>query len=140
MGNAHSLSILSASRRIRTLFMIGISVSGLVFVFLYGIFMDPQAYDANFGAKNLQPSMAYLFGTDWLGRDMLARTIKGLSTSILVGITASVVSAVIAVILGTAAATLGKRVDTVITWFIDLFLSVPHIILIMLISIAVGKG
>lgn len=141
MGNAHTLSALGASRRARTLAMTGISVSCLGFILIYGVFfMDPLTYDANFEAKNLKPSLLYLFGTDWLGRDMLARTIKGLSTSILVGVTASAVSAVIAAILGCAAATLGRRADAVITWVIDLFLSVPHIILIMLISIAVGKG
>jgi ABC-type dipeptide/oligopeptide/nickel transport system permease subunit len=112
----------------------------LTAVFISGILTGPAAYDVNFQEKNLYPSIRHPFGTDWLGRDMLARTIKGLSTSIIVGVSASAVSTIMALFLGVAAATLGKKIDTIVTWFVDLFLSVPHMILIILISIAVGKG
>ncbi len=130
----------TTSTRYRIVIMLAVSMLSLCFIFVYGFLMDAGAYDANFKAKNLSPSLAHLFGTDWLGRDMLSRTIKGLSTSIVIGIVASSISAVMAVVLGTAAATLGKKTDMVITWVIDLFMSVPHLILIMLISIACGKG
>jgi peptide/nickel transport system permease protein len=109
-------------------------------VFAAGILTVPAAYDVNFQEKNLSPGFRHPFGTDWLGRDMLARTLKGLSTSIIVGVSASLVSTIMALILGVAAATLGRKADTAVTWFVDLFLSVPHLILIILISIAVGKG
>jgi peptide/nickel transport system permease protein len=122
-----------------------ICIAALIFVFLLcvyigGILLPPTAYDADFGAKNLAPSFAHLFGTDWLGRDMFSRTVKGLTTSIIVGVLASAVSAFIALVLGTLAATMGKKCDLVVTWIVDLFQSVPHIVLIMLVSIAVGKG
>jgi len=84
--------------------------------------------------------MAHPFGTDWLGRDMLSRTLKGMSISIYIGLFASVISAVIAAILGAAAATLGKKVDAVITWFIDLVMGIPHLLLLILISYALGRG
>ena len=71
---------------------------------------------------------------------MLARTLRGLSISILLGILAAAASAVIALILGTASAMLGKAVDTVITFFIDLVMGIPHILLLILISVAMGKG
>lgn len=94
----------------------------------------------DFTQKNEAPSFAHLFGTDWMGRDMFARTLAGLSTSILVGVIAAVVSCVIAVILGVAAALGGKKVDAFVTWLIDLMMGVPHIILLILISFALGKG
>ena len=50
------------------------------------------------------------------------------------------VSAAAALILGTAAATLGKKADAVISWCIDLVMGIPHILLVMLISIACGRG
>jgi ABC-type dipeptide/oligopeptide/nickel transport system permease subunit len=112
----------------------------LVTVFIAGVFTAPSAYDVNFAAKNEAPGLRHLFGTDWLGRDMFARTVKGLSTSIIIGFCASTVSTVMALILGIAAASLGKKVDAAVTWFVDLFMSIPHMILLILISIAVGKG
>lgn len=90
--------------------------------------------------RNLPPSISHLLGTDWLGRDMLARTLQGLSISILIGLLASVTSVVIALLLGMASATLGKTVDAVITWLIDLFLGLPHLVAMILIAFALGGG
>jgi ABC-type dipeptide/oligopeptide/nickel transport system permease subunit len=128
------------SRRKFTLFILVVTAFFLVTVFAAGLLTVPAAYDVNFQEKNLYPDLRHPFGTDWLGRDMLARTLKGLSMSIIVGVSASAVSTVMALVLGVAAATLGRKVDAAVTWFVDLFLSVPHMILIILISIAVGKG
>jgi peptide/nickel transport system permease protein len=128
------------SRRLLTLTVLVFAGVLLVAIFVSGILTVPAAYDVNFQEKNLYPSLRHPFGTDWLGRDMLARTVKGLSTSIIVGVSASLVSTVMALVLGVAAATLGRKVDAAVTWFVDLCLSVPHMILIILISIAVGKG
>ncbi len=54
-----------------------------------------------------------------MGRDMLARTLSGLSTSVVLGLVAACVSSVIAVILGAAAALCGPKVDAVVSWLID---------------------
>jgi peptide/nickel transport system permease protein len=74
-----------------------------------------------------------------MGRDMFIRTIKGLSLSIIIGIGASLISAVISVILAFVAS-INKYCDEFVSWLIDLFASIPHILLIMMISIALGKG
>ena len=71
---------------------------------------------------------------------MFYRTIKGLSLSMKVGILASTISGIIAITLGVLGATLGKVVDSIITWMIDLVLSVPHTLIVILISISVGGG
>ena len=128
------------SRRLFTLGLFVFAALALTALFVSGLLTVPAAYDVNFQEKNLLPSPRRPFGTDWLGRDMLARTLKGLSTSIIVGISASAVSTIMALILGVAAATLGRKVDAVVTWFVDLFLSVPHMILLILVSLALGKG
>ena len=112
----------------------------LVAVVVAGVSLYSQATVTDFSAKSLVPSLAHPFGTDWMGRDMLSRTLAGLSTSVLVGLLAAGVSSVIALILGTAAALGGKRVDAVISWLIDLMMGVPHIVLLVLISYALGKG
>ena len=95
---------------------------------------------ADFSRKNLAPSWEHLFGTDWMGRDMLLRTIKGLSISITVGLVGSGVSAVIATIVGIVAATGSKGLDSFINWLIDLVMGVPHLVLLILISFVCGKG
>lgn len=84
--------------------------------------------------------MKHIFGTDALGRDVFLRTLKGLSVSLTVGIAASIISAVIAVFVGIAAAAGAKWIDTIVNWVIDLVMSVPHTILIILISFALGRG
>ncbi len=113
-------------------FLIIITVSGSLF--------SEAARTTDFSRKNLLPCFRYPFGTDWMGRDMFARTLKGLSMSILIGTLAAGISAVIALILGLCAATLGKRADSVITWVIDLIMGIPHLLLLILISVAVGRG
>jgi peptide/nickel transport system permease protein len=112
----------------------------LILVFFKGFAMQPAAWDVDFSMINSSPSKEHLFGTDWLGRDMFSRTIKGLATSIIIGMTASLVSAAMALVLGISAATLGHKVDALINGLVNLFLSIPHMILLILISLAVGKG
>lgn len=128
------------NRRTWTLAIIIAAIVILIGVAAAGVFMLPDAYATNFENKNLPPSFSHLFGTDWMGRDMLARTIKGLSTSILIGVLAAGISSVIAVILGTLSAVMGKKVDQAVLWLIDMVQGIPHLILLMLISFMLGKG
>lgn len=68
------------------------------------------------------------------------RTVKGLSTSFWIGLFAATVSSAVAVCMGIIAATMGKRADSIILWLVDLFQSMPQLILVMLISFLMGKG
>ena len=129
----------AANRRLTLFLCIG-AVVALAAIVAAGLAVGDAAVRTDFTAKNLAPSLAHPFGTDWMGRDMFLRTVAGLSTSILVGLLAAGVSSVIALLLGTAAALGGKRVDAVVTWLIDLMMGVPHIVLLILISFALGKG
>ncbi|MGL5315490.1 MAG: ABC transporter permease [Peptostreptococcaceae bacterium] len=112
----------------------------LTSIMIFGSLITNDQLAISLTNKNLQPSIEYLFGTDWMGRDMFYRTLKGLSLSMKIGIMASCFSGIIALTLGLMGATLGKRVDAFITWLIDLCLSVPHALVIILISIALGGG
>ena len=113
-------------------FLAAITIAGSVFA--------KEALVVDFSRKNLAPCGQYIFGTDWLGRDMFVRTLTGLSMSIRIGLLAAGVSSIIAFVLGTLAATMGNAVDSVITWLIDLVMGIPHILLLILISYACGKG
>lgn len=130
----------SVNRRTHTLILCGGMVLLVAVVFLAGLLIGDDAVAADFSRKNLAPSLSHPFGTDWLGRDMFLRTVKGLSISITIGTVASVVSAVIALAVGVAAATGSKALDAFLSWCIDLVMGVPHLVLLILISFACGRG
>ena len=100
----------------------------------------PADAEGNFLNARLAPCREHLFGTDALGRDVFQRTLRGLSLSLAVGAAASLVSAVIAVLVSAAAALGSKYADAAASWLIDLVMSVPHTILIILVSFVLGRG
>lgn len=128
------------NQRSQTIVYLAFASMFLFAITVLGTLLGDKAITTDFTQKNLLPQLSHSFGTDWLGRDMLSRTLKGMSISIYIGLFASSISAVIAAVLGTAAATLGKKVDAVITWFIDLVMGIPHLLLLILISYALGRG
>lgn len=128
------------NRRNLALIMAAGATVFLLSIFVAGLLSGESATATSFTRKNLPPEITYPFGTDWLGRDMLGRTLRGLSISIAIGLGASLVSAFIAVFLGAAAASCGGKVDAVISWAIDVAMGIPHLLLLILISFALGKG
>ncbi|WP_282190536.1 ABC transporter permease [Adlercreutzia caecimuris] len=112
----------------------------LAVVIIAGLGLQPAAQATDFAAKSLAPSLAHPFGTDWMGRDMLCRTLAGLSTSVLVGLGAALSSALIALVLAAAAALGPRWADAAVSWLVDLMMGIPHIVLLILISYALGKG
>lgn len=130
----------SENRRQSTILFLIAAAAILAAVTVSGILLEERGMETDFSRTNLTPSLQYLFGTDWMGRDMFARTLAGLSLSIRIGLLTAAVSAAAALVLGTAAAVLGRKADAVISWLIDLVMGIPHILLVMLISIACGRG
>ncbi|MBQ7417380.1 MAG: ABC transporter permease [Acidaminococcaceae bacterium] len=128
------------NRRRKILLIIVSGVLVLAGVCLWGLMMEPDLYAPNYEARRLAPSLSHLFGTDNLGRDMFYRTVCGLSTSIQIGLLSALISSVIALLLGSLSAIFGGKVDQVVNFMVDLCMGVPHLILLILISIAVGGG
>ena len=128
------------NRRTKTL-ILSVLIFALIFAaLLAGLTMGEERFAVDFANARQAPSLSHPFGTDWLGRDLFARTLKGLSISLTVGFVASVVSAVFAVLIGIVSAMGSKRLDGAVNWLIDLVMGVPHLVLIILISFACGKG
>ncbi|MDO4765896.1 MAG: ABC transporter permease [Eubacteriales bacterium] len=119
-----------------TLVMLGL----LLAIYICGIVISEEAVAGSFLNAKIAPQWRFPFGTDALGRNLLLRTLKGLSVSMTVGLIASLISAVIAVLVGIVAATGSKWMDAAINWLIDLVMSVPHTVLVILISFSLGKG
>lgn len=126
--------------RTKTIIILVFCIVLISLIFIAGIFINESHYGVDFAQKNMAPSFKHLFGTDYLGRDMFYRSIKGMTTSIQIGLIASLVSSVIAIILGTLSATAGRKIDAAILWLVDLFQGKPHLVFLMFISILVGKG
>ncbi|MEV5981072.1 ABC transporter permease [Streptomyces sp. NPDC052114] len=89
--------------------------------------LDEQAVDL--AQKLRPPSLAHPFGTDDVGRDLLLRCVYGLRVSLLVGVVAAVVATVIGTAVGALAAASGGWVDRIVMRLVDVFSSVPHLLL-----------
>ena len=115
--------------RKRTLLLFLTAVVLLAGIGVAGAFCHDAASVTDFSRKDRMPCLAYPFGTDWMGRDMLKRTLAGLSLSLRIGL-----------LTATAAAVAGRWVDACIGFVIDMLMGIPHILLLLLISYACGKG
>ena len=138
--NKQALPPFSINRRTRTLITISVCLLFFALIALGSIWIGETGLQTNLEGRNQSPSWSHPLGTDWLGRDMLTRTLKGLTLSLRVGLVAATISAIIGATLGLAAAIFGGIVDTFVTSLVDLFQSLPHLILLILISFAVGGG
>ncbi|TFV63718.1 UNVERIFIED_ORG: ABC transporter permease [Bacillus sp. AZ43] len=129
-----------ADRRRRTLAYVVLSLVVVLGVVVAGGLAADPAQTTSLGDRNLGPSADHWFGTDRLGRDMLARTLAGLRLSLAVGVAAALISAAIALLLACLAAVFGGVVDRAVSWLVDLFLALPHLVLLILLAFALGGG
>lgn len=126
--------------RKKVLLSTGIFTSLIVLILLSSRFILTDDLQVNLLTKFNAPSLAHPFGTDWVGRDMLLRTVKGLGISIRIGMVCAFGSGLIALFLGVIGPLLGGKIDAFVSWLVDLFLAVPHTLVVILVSIAVGGG
>ncbi len=127
----------TANLRTKTIVIIVLSALVIISIFVSGYFI--RDIPTSFVNANQMPSLQHIFGTDWMGRDMFQRTIAGLGLSIMVGFIASVISTIISIVLGLLSS-FNKFADECVAGIIDLFGSIPHILLIILVSIMFGGG
>lgn len=101
----------------------------------------PEGYDAqNYAIRYIAPCREYPLGTDALGRSMVARILYGGRMSLLVGIVATAVSALLGVIFGAVAGFYGGKVDNIIMRVLDVLNAIPNIFLAIAISASLGGG
>jgi peptide/nickel transport system permease protein len=89
--------------------------------------------DIDFRARLAQPSLVHPFGTDDLGRDLMARMIYGGRISLAVGLAAMSMAVTVGIVIGAIAGISRGAVDAALMWLTDLFLSLPQLPLLLLL-------
>lgn len=82
----------------------------------------------------------YLFGTDYLGRDMLARTIWGGQMSIAIGLIGGISSVLIGLFFGAIAGYMGGKIDNFIMRVVDILYSMPYMMLVIILMALFGRS
>lgn len=124
--------------------MIGLMII-LIFVF-FAIFADviadyeDVALKQNYSQKLQKPSSDHIFGTDKLGRDIFARIIHGARLSLTLGFIIVGVSLFFGVLFGGTAAYYGGIIDLIIMRVLDIFMSIPGMLLMLSLVTALGPG
>jgi len=113
----------------------------LLFLVIFANQLLPYSLATDLSRDRFQwPSMQHWFGTDKYGRDLFARIVYGARTSLFIGLTATVFSATIGTIIGTASAYIGGKFDYVVTRILDIWMAIPALLVTLAIIAGLGVG
>jgi peptide/nickel transport system permease protein len=112
--------------------------SGLTKEFLLDQF--PNLTQSNQIPARYIKEQTFLLGTDKYGRDLLSRMLIGIRISLAIGFVAVFISLLIGISLGAIAGYFGGKADAIIMWIINVTWSIPTLLLVIAITLALGKG
>ncbi len=116
----------------------------VLLLLIAGVFPDFLApYGMNEGilANRLSPpSGAHLLGTDNLGRDILSRIMYGARISVIIGLSATAIATLMSTIIGGVSGFIGGKLDTVVQRFVDAWLCLPPLLILITVMSIVGRG
>ncbi|WP_321972113.1 ABC transporter permease [Paratractidigestivibacter sp.] len=116
-------------------------VALLVLVAIFAPLLAPYDPDAQELTNMLKaPSAAHLFGTDEYGRDLLSRVIYGCRISLSVGVVSQAIALLIGFFAGVCAGYFGGKVDSAISFAIQVFSSFPFLLFAIVVMFAMGPG
>jgi len=119
----------------------GVVVLALILVAVFADVLAPYPYDEIYLMEILEPPSArHLLGTDNVGRDFLSRIIHGARVSLLVGLAATTISVVVAVLVGGVTGFLGGKLDLVVQRFVDAWIAFPGLLLLLTLMSVLGRG
>lgn len=109
-------------------------------VLTYPLWMPYKPNDIDLLAMNAAPSAAHWFGTDGVGRDVLARTLEGGRISLLVAVSSVILSTAIGFLIGAVSAFGGRFADALAMRSVDLAMTLPPVIFLLVLASIVGSG
>ena len=109
----------------------------VLFATIFGSF-DPNK--TSFEEMNSAPSLKHFFGTDSLGRDLMARVVYGIKVSFAIGILATMVSVIIGVSWGAIAGYSGGKTDYFMMRVVDIIYSLPFMFFVIILIVLVGRN
>ena len=119
----------------------GVVILLLILVAIFADILAPFPHDeVNIVDRMQAPSDRYLLGTDQLGRDLLSRLLFGAQISLTVGLAATTVNVVVAVLIGGTSGFFGGRLDLAVQRFVDAWMAFPGLLLLLTIMSLVGRG
>ncbi len=116
--------------------LIGMIIIAILFILaIFGPYLTPYDFlTQDLTIRNQGSTLAHPFGTDDLGRDVLSRIIYGARTAVILSLSITVISFILGTILGAAGAYIGGKFDSFIVWIIDLTMSIPSLLLVVVIN------
>jgi len=118
----------------------GIAFAGEAYSVYCRIAKQQPFYSIGKIEDRFQPSAKHLFGTDYMGRDVLSRAIAGTRTAVKIGVIASLLSVAIGVTLGALAGYFGSWIDDFVVWIYSTFAAMPTLLFILAFALLVNKG
>ncbi|WP_344313248.1 ABC transporter permease [Fodinicola feengrottensis] len=116
--------------------LVGLTVIVLLFLLAFGgPFLTHWSYsDIDYSALRDVPSAEHWFGTNPIGQDVFAQTVRGLQKSLLIGLLVALFSTAMAAAVGTAAGYFGGWPDRIAMFFVDLLLVFPAVLVVAVVS------
>ena len=120
----------------------GIITLLLLFTGIFADFLAPYGMNESLGIDTyLLPSSArFWMGTDNAGRDILSRVIYGARISVIIGLAGSTVATILSLIIGVVTGYIGGKLDLIIQRFVDAWMCLPSLVVLMVIMSIVGAG
>jgi peptide/nickel transport system permease protein len=117
----------------------GVLAAVLLLVMFVGCYLLPPVLpwsytDLDYTALQQPPSVQHWFGTNALGQDVFAMTLRGMQKSMLIGVCVALISTVIAATVGAVAGYFGGWRDRLLMWIVDLLLVIPGFLLIAILT------
>lgn len=113
----------------------------LLFCGIFCDFLAPYPMGELHLEDRLQPPSAeYRLGTDHLGRDILSQIIYGARVSMIIGLSATALSTTISTFLGSLSALLGGKFDLIVQRFVDAWMCIPALLILLTVMAIVGRG
>lgn len=118
--------------------VLGMLLVVLLFIIAaFGPWLTPYDFlQQDLMARNQAPSWSHWMGTDDLGRDILSRLIYGARTAVVIAFSTVIFSLIIGLFIGSIGGYFGGKVDAFVVWLIDITMSIPSLLLVIVINVS----